>query len=228
MNLKILIPGVVVGAALLTAAPAWAAPVIVTLTGNNESITDNAGVFGLGTGVITGQSFVETFVIDTAAIGFAAPTSTAVSSNSIANPNPPFAVSGTLTINGHSFTTLGSDSSSVNTTGDYQILTTDPEPGKQYVPGSDFYLDLSGPGLPTTVTQSLSMSLSGLSFISNTFIDQTSATGPDAAIGSLSPTTLSISAVPEPASWAMMIVGMGAVGFATRRRKSIDTTIRFA
>lgn len=37
-------------------------------------------------------------------------------------------------------------------------------------------------------------------------------------------------AVPEPAAWAMMIFGMGAVGFAMRRsRKSkVNTTVRFA
>lgn len=35
-------------------------------------------------------------------------------------------------------------------------------------------------------------------------------------------------AVPEPATWALMILGMGAVGFAMRRRKIVNMTIRFA
>lgn len=37
-------------------------------------------------------------------------------------------------------------------------------------------------------------------------------------------------AVPEPATWALMILGMGAVGFAMRRRKNSATnvTVRFA
>lgn len=37
-------------------------------------------------------------------------------------------------------------------------------------------------------------------------------------------------AVPEPATWALMILGMGAVGFAMRRRKNANTnvTVRFA
>jgi hypothetical protein len=39
--------------------------------------------------------------------------------------------------------------------------------------------------------------------------------------------TIGASAVPEPASWAMMIVGIGAVG-ATMRRRRTRTTVRFA
>jgi hypothetical protein len=35
-------------------------------------------------------------------------------------------------------------------------------------------------------------------------------------------------AVPEPATWAMMLVGFGAVGFAMRRRKNVNTKIQFA
>jgi hypothetical protein len=36
-------------------------------------------------------------------------------------------------------------------------------------------------------------------------------------------------AVPEPATWAMMILGMGAVGFAMRRRrKNVTTTVAYA
>ena len=40
--------------------------------------------------------------------------------------------------------------------------------------------------------------------------------------------TPTISAVPEPATWAMMIVGLGAIGFAMRRRKNLSTVVRFA
>lgn len=34
--------------------------------------------------------------------------------------------------------------------------------------------------------------------------------------------------VPEPATWAMMLAGFGMIGFATRRRQSMKTTVRFA
>ncbi|MGK6323465.1 PEPxxWA-CTERM sorting domain-containing protein [Sphingomonas sp. DT-51] len=35
-------------------------------------------------------------------------------------------------------------------------------------------------------------------------------------------------AVPEPATWAMMILGMGAVGYAMRRRQKVTAKVRFA
>lgn len=37
-----------------------------------------------------------------------------------------------------------------------------------------------------------------------------------------------VAAVPEPAAWAMMILGMGAIGFAMRRRQKVDTSVKFA
>ena len=35
-------------------------------------------------------------------------------------------------------------------------------------------------------------------------------------------------AVPEPATWAMMVLGFGAIGFAVRRRTNVRTAIKFA
>ena len=40
--------------------------------------------------------------------------------------------------------------------------------------------------------------------------------------------TISVSAVPEPATWAMMILGFGAIGFETRRRKKITVRVSYA
>ena len=37
-----------------------------------------------------------------------------------------------------------------------------------------------------------------------------------------------VAAVPEPATWGMMILGLGLVGGGMRRRKHMYTTVRFA
>ena len=39
---------------------------------------------------------------------------------------------------------------------------------------------------------------------------------------------LAAAAVPEPAGWAMMILGMGVVGAALRRRQAVGVRVRFA
>lgn len=35
-------------------------------------------------------------------------------------------------------------------------------------------------------------------------------------------------AVPEPATWAMMLIGFGGIGFAMRRRSKVRTTVSYA
>lgn len=38
----------------------------------------------------------------------------------------------------------------------------------------------------------------------------------------------SAGAVPEPATWGMMLAGFGLIGFAARRRQSVKTTVTYA
>lgn len=40
--------------------------------------------------------------------------------------------------------------------------------------------------------------------------------------------TVALGAVPEPATWAMMMLGFGAMGAALRRRAKVDCAVRFA
>ena len=39
---------------------------------------------------------------------------------------------------------------------------------------------------------------------------------------------VTVAAVPEPATWMMMMLGMGAVGFSLRRKKDTTLRVRFA
>lgn len=54
---------------------------------------------------------------------------------------------------------------------------------------------------------------------------------PGGGYGNAGAATLLVSefgAVPEPATWAMMIVGFGMIGFAMRRRSNVRTTVSYA
>ena len=46
--------------------------------------------------------------------------------------------------------------------------------------------------------------------------------------GSFSVDVAGANGVPEPATWAMMLVGMGMVGYALRNRAKVNTTVRYA
>lgn len=39
---------------------------------------------------------------------------------------------------------------------------------------------------------------------------------------------VNVTAVPEPGTWMLMILGLGAVGFAMRRRQTVSTRLQFA
>lgn len=47
-------------------------------------------------------------------------------------------------------------------------------------------------------------------------------------VGSFKVTITNTAAVPEPATWALMLVGFGMVGFAMRKRAQVNTTVRYA
>lgn len=206
----------------LVAAPAAATLITVTLTGTSEDIRDNANVFGFGANQrLTDKSFVETFVVNDAAVNFFGPqTDTGISSNSIFGGSPPYAVAATLTINGRSFSTIGSNYSSLFTVGDYQLLSND-----KVNPSVDnlFYVDLTGAGLPTTVYQPADMGLSPAQVANVSFVDNTGQGLFSDAIGNLFPSHLTVmqsaaAAVPEPMTWAMSVIGFALIGGVLRRR----------
>jgi len=230
-------------AVLFGASTASATIYQVTLTGDTESINDFNNVFGLGAETvgssanITNQAFVETFDIDTAG-GNVLTSSTGISSNSIFGTAPPYAVGGSLEINGNTISVAGSNYSSVFTGGaDYQINTNDVV-AVDTNENNDFSLDLHSNDLtaapiPTTVTQAFSAALTPADYeVFDSFIDSNSGGQYADAAGELYPTQISIaevSAAPEPSSWLLMIAGLGGVGLVLRRaRKTVNLKTRCA
>ena len=72
----------------------------------------------------------------------------------------------------------------------------------------------------------INLNLSGFGVINSiTFLTQND--GPGANPEGLA-TNLSAPAIPEPGTWMLMILGLGAVGFAMRRRQSTSVRMQFA
>ncbi len=220
-------------ASVFTAAStASATTVRVTLTGNSEKINDFSDVFDLGADVvgspanITGQAFVETFDLDTDG-GNVADSPTLVSYDSIFGGGPPYALAGSLTINGHTFSTLGSDYSSLSTSPtDYQGGSNDAVPGGPRL-NNEFSFDINAPGgagLPASVTEPFSTAIDGTAIVAyDSFIDETSGGFYTDAIGTLDPTELSVALVspaPEPAGWLLLSLGVGGAGLMLRRNRT--------
>lgn len=211
---------------VLAASAAPAEIITAKLGGTTENISDRSDFFGLGIGTITDQPFLQTFTVNTGG-GNVLNTPTGVSYNSIFGPlGPPYAVSGSLTINGRTFTTRGSDFSSAFSQGDFQILSDDAVDGTRA--DSSFYLDVTGAGLPQTVVDPYFATLGGATYAFSDFVIDnrnaaTDPTAPSEVIGSLNPAYLSItsitSAAPEPGAWALMMTGVALAGAALRRRK---------
>lgn len=214
----------IAAAVTLAATPAPATLITVTLTGDSEDISDNADVFGFGANQrLTDKAFVETFLVNSEAVNaFGPQTDTGISSNSIFGGSPPYAVAASLTINGRSFSTIGSNYGSLFTVGDYQLLSDDKVNSSV---DNLFYVDLTGAGLPATVYQPVDMALSRAQVANVSFVDNNGQGFFSDAIGNLFPSHLAITqsaaaAVPEPISWALSVIGFGLIGGMSRRRRA--------
>jgi hypothetical protein len=232
--MKYLASAAIAAAALLIGASTASAAIYeITLTGDTESINDFDNVFGLGgetvgsAANITNQPFVETFYLNTAG-GNAASSSTFVSFDNIFGTSPPYALGATLEINGQTFSTLGGNYSYLAIEGaDYygesnDVVATDPNEN------NDISFDIhsnTGAPLPTTVTQTFSAALNSTDYeVLDSFSDSNAGGEYFTAAGNLYPTEITISevsAAPEPASWLLMIAGVGGVGLVLRRTKKL-------
>ena len=82
---------------------------------------------------------------------------------------------------------------------------------------------LTGPGGPYELVKEFDNGISEFWNLSSLFLDAGTYTltinGNNDSTGSLGG-TVTINAVPEPGTWAMMLLGFGAAGFAMRRRRT--------
>jgi hypothetical protein len=87
---------------------------------------------------------------------------------------------------------------------------------KLFVPGSPDFVDFSGISFTTATSGDFNLFYNGGigSWVLSSF--ENPGGGPD----NLHPVTLSVTAVPEASTWAMMLLGFASVGFVAYRRKS--------
>ena len=82
---------------------------------------------------------------------------------------------------------------------------------------------LTGPGGPYELIEEFDNGISEFWNLSSLFLEAGTYTltinGDNRSTGSLGG-TVTINAVPEPGTWAMMLLGFGAAGFAMRRRRT--------
>jgi hypothetical protein len=220
--------------ATLSAAPAFAATITFSFSGTvQSSFIDVDNVYGFGVGAnLTGDSVTDTYTIDTSSSTFSTGT---IPGGSYNEYNPQFTGSSLATsdIDGHTVTLSPANGDQL--TAYIQQIST---------PYDQTILELQAIGIETTGTaigseflirdEIVSYSLTGLplSLVSPTggyTLSPTSLTAagaweyggvnfsyaPGASPGFFG--VVGIPGVPEPATWAMFLVGFGAVGFAMRR-----------
>ena len=225
-------------AAALVAAPslASAAPIVLDFDGLNASLNEGPGSYYAGgsgsEGTTGGPNYGITFSPNTIT-GCTRPNACA-NTNSAGNPsgsNVIFFLSGSAaTMNvasgfdtGFSFFYSAANVpgvvnvySGLNATGDLLASLTLPVTG-------------DGAGLPGCFgTNFCPYSSIGVTFAGTAFSVDFGGTTNQVAFDNITLGSAVAGGVPEPTTWALMILGFGAIGGAMRRRQSVTAKVRFA
>lgn len=96
--------------------------------------------------------------------------------------------------------------------------------------GSFIFDNVAFSGMPYLNNNGLYFSFGGgqANLYSNSATSYTLYTAANGQFGANSDGTLSVQAVPEPATWGMMLVGFGLVGFGLRSRRKQSVRVTYA
>jgi len=194
---------------VLLAGTASATQYVVTYTGTVSSGYDGTGVFGVAGANLTADPFTAVYTYNT---GVGVRATVAGVSDSVTGGSyigQPSVASAKLTINGVTVSFSGAQASSA-----------DAEPGyaAEYAGfGVNDYVDnnISAAGLSATLNETLPFT-AGSPTNGNFF--QLSSLG-RSATGGFSTETIQISALPEPTTWAVLLMGVGLIGLQLRRAR---------
>ena len=201
---------------IISSGPASADIVQVTATGAVS------GIFGTGVfGAAIGDQFSVVYTFDTS-LGTPNLKNSSTLEDLIFNGGSPSGSTAMVTLDGHTMTLLGSYSGAIS---GYNSGTAS-ESFQQVVDGkggptlwTDFYNPTAGI-MPASVTTNFGHKCISGDFC-NGFLYVNSTDGIQIANLTVSLVDLSTTAaVPEPSTWAMMILGFAGIGFMAYRRKS--------
>ncbi len=224
-------------------SPACAATFLITITGDVTGGVDPSGFFGSPGGTLAGNSFVASMAYDSS-LGERRTTGKhdSVEGGSYFGTIAPITAA-TLTVNGKTVNLSGdyrSWASEDTSVGAYavtdEIPLSNPSPGNLsqvlsfYFTHVDAGFDTSNPySGPTSSGYGQFLQTISLDGSVNTFtsvimgnltvnVERTSSSSPGGGT--------SAAAVPEPASWAMLIAGFGVVGASLRSRRQLNVECR--
>jgi len=225
-----------IGIAGLWASSAQAVVLQFTFTGlvyTQGPVYDVRGLFGDVGRDLSGMAYSATYIVDTSAPAFSYEES-ATRSNILTGTSVNAsgqAVTSSLTIGGGTYIVSGAYQAHVQISdnpGDHTTALMAQSSGSEYL-SIGF-----GTNEPGTSNDYIPSALFGTSFTgtvngynaNGTFTSQPSGQAAETfnmSVNSVSVQPLAASAVPEPSSWAMMIVGFGFVGWQMRRRAGLRT-----
>lgn len=202
----------------VVATPAFADAPAVTVTGTPGALAN--GPYTLGYAFSTSQTFSVSGLglFDADSDGLASAHDVGIwdaAGNLLASTTVGAGASGSL-VSGFRFSSVTP----------FNILAGTYRVGAVFLDGSDFNF-FGGDGVLTPAT--------GVTFLSGAYANgatladpTTLAGGAPAYIGGNVLLGNPTAAVPEPATWGMMLLGFGAAGYAMRRRAKVRTNVSFA